>query len=131
MGLMPPMGTGVFDVISTCKSIRNGLVTVAPCSPRTPSTRISELDRIFNLVNLLVPFNVSSFCYDSMNFVSDKPAPMECVELSSRLNSFYPTRRSRGPYRPSSPIAYDSQATSHGINPLELLRDIHLHWNSI
>jgi hypothetical protein len=153
MGLTPPMGTGTFDTISNCPLIRNGLVTVS--IPKNTFSQhgsaaitktTNELSRVFHLANLLVPFNVSSFCYDrkllvpengalpmdsTENFFEESGlvvAPTECLEISSMQNSFSALkRRSSAAYRPSSPIAFEQSTapTARAINPLELLRDIY------
>lgn len=149
MGLIPPMGTGTFDAISNCPLLLNGVVTVLPplnqiiCKRATGHgpTLSDELSRIFHIANLLVPFNVSSFCYDKSQYLPQSvpqldgnsivsPLPMECLEISSRNNSILIRvsdslpRRSSKPYRPSSPVAYDASST-RTINPMELLRDIY------
>ena len=153
MGLTPPMGTGTFDTISNCPLIRNGLVTVlipkntfSQHGSAAITKTTNELSRVFHLANLLVPFNVSSFCYDSKLLVPDNGAlsmdstenffeesgsvvaPTECLEISSMQNSFSALkRRSSAAYRPSSPIAFEQSTapTARAINPLELLRDIY------
>lgn len=164
MGLTPPMGTGTFDVISLIPASSDGLITVMPPAlpqlvpGKIPDSKIPrELSRIFHLANLLVPFNVSSFCYDRKLFANPNqidsffeadvdaqvfgaevvPSPLECADISSKLNAVVQLRRASAPYRPSSPVAYEPGASASAsaseslsfINPMELLRDIRSSFN--
>jgi hypothetical protein len=102
-----------------------------------------------------VPFNVSSFCYDRKLFANPNqidsffeadvdaqvfgaevvPSPLECADISSKLNAVVQLRRASAPYRPSSPVAYEPGASASAseslsfINPMELLRDIRSSFN--
>jgi hypothetical protein len=119
LGLLPPMGTGVFDIFFEKKKHRGYLVSNIPrCallknSSENPKNPLSGINRILHLANLMAPTTTSKNFSTKMIFLKNNspnedgiPGASTCLEICSQINEFFPARLS-GMFRPTSPVPFD------------------------
>jgi DNA-directed RNA polymerase beta' subunit len=114
LGLFPPMGTGTFDVISEVRRPKGAIVSLIPkiwpsgTHVFKRASPLCEIDRIFDLANILVPYSPPGFSLGNHSKVAHEqdsvPDATTCPQICSQMNEFVAARNTS--YRPSTPITF-------------------------
>jgi len=119
LGLFPPMGTGTFDTRVRENYSPSAVVTRIPGkhdvqqghvrqSLAKPLSSLLELDRVFHLANLLVPYEAPGFSLSGFarpgRYEETVPDATRCSQICSQMNEVTAPRTAQ--YRPSSPMPF-------------------------